>query len=124
MEAANASELAEIASELGADVLSCALRYPSDMGGWQLGDLDLGEYLDRYRNQRLVLIIAPTGEARPATYICGICGFAYYERGECPRCKMGVVVEAGDLGQNGEGFLQEVRELLDKFDGEPRGSEE
>jgi hypothetical protein len=37
---------------------------------------------------------------------------------------MGVVVEAGDLGQNGEGFLQEVRELLDKIDGEPRGSEE
>jgi hypothetical protein len=71
-----------------------------------------------------VLIIAPMGEAEPATYTCGIFGFAYNERGGCPRCKMGVVVEAGDLGQNGEGFLQEVRELLDKIDGEPRGSEE
>jgi hypothetical protein len=71
-----------------------------------------------------VLIIAPIGDAEPPTYTCGICGFVYYERGGCPRCKMGVVVEAGDLGQNGEGFLQEVRELLDKIDGEPRGSEE
>jgi hypothetical protein len=36
-----------------------ALRYPSDSGGWQLGDLGLSEYLDRYRDQRLVLLIAP-----------------------------------------------------------------
>jgi hypothetical protein len=50
---ANDSALAEIASELGADVLSGTLRYPSDTGSWQLGDLDLTEYLDRYRDQRL-----------------------------------------------------------------------
>jgi hypothetical protein len=30
---ANASELAEIASEIGADVLEGDLRYPSDAGG-------------------------------------------------------------------------------------------
>jgi hypothetical protein len=51
------------------------LRYPSETGDWQLGNLDLGEYLDRYRDQRLVLIIAPVGEAEPETYTCGICGF-------------------------------------------------
>jgi hypothetical protein len=46
---ANAAELANIAGEIGADVLAGALRYPSETGGWQLGDLDLSEYLDFYR---------------------------------------------------------------------------
>jgi len=27
------------------------------MGCWQFGDINLSEYLDRYRDQRLVLII-------------------------------------------------------------------
>ena len=81
---ANAHELARIASEVGADVLEGALRYPSDCGGWQLGDIDLNEYLDRYRDQRLVLIIAPVGEAEAATYTCGVCGFVMNEVGECP----------------------------------------
>ena len=34
--------------EVGADVLEGDLRYPSETGGWRLGDLDLSEYLDRY----------------------------------------------------------------------------
>ena len=38
---ANAEELANIAEEVGAEVLRGALRYPSDSGGWQLGDVDL-----------------------------------------------------------------------------------
>ena len=46
---ANAHELAEIAGEIGAGVFKGDLRYPSETGGWQLGDLDLSEYLDRYR---------------------------------------------------------------------------
>jgi hypothetical protein len=33
------------------------LRYPSDTGGWQLGDIDLEEYLDRYRDQQVVVNI-------------------------------------------------------------------
>ena len=45
----NASELAEIASEIGADVFKGDLRYLSETGGWQLGELDLSEYLDRNR---------------------------------------------------------------------------
>jgi hypothetical protein len=36
--------------------------------------IDLSEHLDRYRKQQLVLIIAPVGEAEPATYISGVCG--------------------------------------------------
>lgn len=69
-------------------VLEGALRYPSETGGWQLGDLDFSEYLDRFRNQRLVIIIAPVGQAQAETYTCGICGFVYNEYGECPRCKV------------------------------------
>ena len=40
----NASELANLAREVGATVLSGHLRYPSETGSWQLGDLDLDEF--------------------------------------------------------------------------------
>jgi hypothetical protein len=88
-EPANIQGFACIAREIGADVFEGALRYPSDTGRCQLGDLDLSEYLNRYRNQRLVLSISAVGEAKPATYTCGVCGFVYNERGGCPRCKVG-----------------------------------
>jgi len=114
----NAEELAAIAGELGADVLSGTLRDPSDTGGWQLGDLDLSEYLDRYRDRRLVLIIAPVGHAESATYTCGLCGFVMNEVGECPWCRLGV--EEGGAGLNsGSGtsdILDEVDELLRSLD--------
>ena len=51
MHPVNASELATIAREVDAEVLEGDLRYPSVTGSWQLGDVDLGEYLDRYRDQ-------------------------------------------------------------------------
>jgi hypothetical protein len=50
-------ELVAVAPKLGVDVLSGALR------------------------QRLVVIIAPVEEAGPATYTCGVCGFAMNEVG-------------------------------------------
>jgi hypothetical protein len=40
----NATELATIAREVGAEVLEGDLRYPSESGSWQLGDVDLGEH--------------------------------------------------------------------------------
>jgi len=116
MEAANATELAYIAREIGADVLSGIVRYPSETGGWQLGDLNLSEYLDRYRDQRLVLIIAPIGEAEPATYTCGVCGFVMNQVGECPRCKLAVEEELVRPNRWDEtpDILDQVRELLDE----------
>jgi uncharacterized protein YjbI with pentapeptide repeats len=36
-------ELATIATETGAELLRGPLRYHSESGGWQLGDLDLSE---------------------------------------------------------------------------------
>ena len=88
VESDNAHELAAIAGEIGADVLKRALRYPSDTGGWQLGDLDLSEHLDRYRNQKVVLIIAPVGRASDPTYTCGICGFVMNELYSQASCRI------------------------------------
>lgn len=85
---ANARGLATIAQEIGADISSGDLRYPSETGGWQFGDLDLSEYLDRYRDQQVIVIIASIGPAPEPSYTCGICGFVYNEYGECPRCKV------------------------------------
>jgi hypothetical protein len=48
---ANASELATIAPEVGAEVLEGNLRYPPETGNWQLVDVDLGEHLDCYHDQ-------------------------------------------------------------------------
>ena len=42
-----AYEVGVIAREIGAEVLEGELRYPSLTGNWQLGDVDLGEHLDR-----------------------------------------------------------------------------
>jgi hypothetical protein len=54
----NARELALIAQETGADVLEGALTYPNETGGWQIGDTDLSEYLDQYRGQKVIVIVA------------------------------------------------------------------
>jgi len=39
----------------------------------------MSEYLDRYRNEKLVLIIAPVGPASDPIDTCGICGFVMNE---------------------------------------------
>lgn len=36
----NAEKLATIAEEIGAEALRGPLRYPSETGGWQLGNAD------------------------------------------------------------------------------------
>lgn len=51
MHPANAEELASIAQETGAEVLRGALWYPSETCGWQLGDVDLSEHLEKYRDR-------------------------------------------------------------------------
>jgi len=93
----NTEELANIAQETGAEVLRGALRCPSETGGWQLGDVDLSEHLDKYRGRDVVMIIAPTGKAGMEQFICGICGFVMDEAGECPRCKLVAEETAGDI---------------------------
>jgi hypothetical protein len=67
MDSTDVHELAQIAREAGADVFRFALRNPSETGGWIVGDLDFCEYLDRYRDQQVVLIVAPLGQAPAAS---------------------------------------------------------
>ena len=84
----NAEELANIAEETGAEVIRGPLRYPSETGSWQLGDVDLNEHLWQYRDHEVTLILAVTGEAEPERFVCGICGFVMDELDDCPRCKL------------------------------------
>ena len=64
----NAEELANIAEETGAEVIRGPLRYPSETGSWQLGDVDLNEHLWQYRDHEVTLILAVTGEAEPERF--------------------------------------------------------
>jgi hypothetical protein len=109
---ANANELAEIAGEVGADVLEGDLSYPSETGSWQLGDVDLGEYLDRYRGKSLVLIIASVGDAPSPNYTCGICGFVMNEVGECPRCKLQAIEFESELLERRRADLLELEQRM------------
>ena len=108
-------EIARIAAETGDEVLRGPLRYPSESGGWQLGDLDLSEHLSRYRDCELVVIIAATSKADPGRVVCGICGFVMDEVGECPRCKLLDKAIAGSIRARQEqraAMLREVEEIL------------
>ena len=112
IDSANASELANSAREVGAEVLEGALRYPSESGSWQLGAVDLGEYLDRYRDQRLVLILVPLGGVEKETFTCGVCGFVMGELQECPRCKLTV----DDAAREVERRVQEREQLFEDIE--------
>ncbi len=105
----NITELANIAKEVGAKVLTGQLRYPSKTGGWQLGELDLDEYLSQHRDKSVTFIIAVT-DKDSETYTCGICGFVMNELGECPRCKLQNIEDAKRLQERG--LFDEIRELL------------
>ena len=85
---ANVDELARIGAETGAEVLRGPLTYPSETGGLQLGELDLSEYLHKYRDCEVTIIIAATGEAEEKPIVCGICGFVLDKISDCPRCKL------------------------------------
>ena len=114
---ANVEELAIIAEETGAELLRGALRYPSESGGWQLGDLDLSEYLDKYRGQELVVIIASAGKTEAEQVTCGICGFALNEVGECPRCRLAAKEGAKrpkERGEAHEALFREIEEFLEQ----------
>ena len=78
----NASEVAIIVREVGAVVFEGALRYPSDTGGWLVGDLDFCDYLDRYRNQQVMVTIAPLGQAPALSY--SACGRYNHVEKACP----------------------------------------
>ena len=55
-------QLPAIAEETGADVLRGPLRYASYSGGWQLGNIDFNEYMDKYCDHEIVVIVASVGK--------------------------------------------------------------
>ncbi len=121
LDPANAEELANLARETGAEVLRGSLRYPNETGGWQLGDLNLSEYLAKFRDLDLVIIIAPIGKAgaeKKKEYTCGICGFVMNEVKECPRCKLSARETAKGLIEKMEEneLFDQVQDALDEVD--------
>jgi hypothetical protein len=70
--------------------------------------------LGKHHNRDLVVILAPVGKADKEQVVCGICGFALNEAGECPRCKLQNEEIAKGLRkrQSREAFLREVDELV------------
>ena len=64
------------------DQLVAEFRHQDETGGWQLGDVDLGEHLEKYRDRKVVLIIASAGrvgkEAAPTnTFLLGRSALSY-----------------------------------------------
>ena len=120
---ANAEELANIAAEIGAEALRGPLRYPSYSGGWQLGDLDLSEYLAKYRDHEIVVIVASVGKAgqvEKEKYVCGVCGFALDGVGECPRCKLQneEIAKRLEAMQERDALFREIGDVVDEAWGE------
>ena len=82
-------------------------------------DIDLSEHLAEYRDRELVVIIASVGEAESKPVVCGICGFALEEVGECPRCKLAAKEGAQKLKEQGEAheaLFREIKEFLEQGD--------
>ena len=119
---ADASELSAIACEVGAEVLEGNLRYPSQSGSWQLGDVDLSEYLDRYRDQRLMVVLVPLDMAEEDTVTCGVCGFVINDVGECPRCKLVVEDRARALeseARERDRLFDDIQDFLERDETPP-----
>jgi len=100
-------------------VLRGPLRYPSESGGWQLGEVDFSEHLAKYRDHEVVVIIASigkAGEVEKEKYVCGICGSAMAELRECPRCKMQIERTAKGLRtrHRREVLWREIDEIVEK----------
>jgi hypothetical protein len=80
-----ALRLASNAMDMGAVALRGPLSH-EDNGQFTVGDRNLSEWLSRYENQVVLVILAPV-DTNPQEQIrqCGVCG-RDYEGSECPHC--------------------------------------
>jgi hypothetical protein len=84
---ASVRELAAAACELDAGVIEGRLYRDAEDGRWTLGDVKLNEWLVKYNNQEIVLIVASLEDERPVPpKVCRTCGNEYTGL-ECPRCR-------------------------------------
>ena len=82
-----------------------------------MGDVDLGEHLDRYRDQRMMVVLVPLGDAEAETFTCGVCGFVMNSLQECPRCKLTLDEAVGEYDrrvQESEELFEDIDEFLDE----------
>jgi hypothetical protein len=80
----------------------------------------LGEHLDRYRDQRLMVVFVPLGEAENETFTCGVCGFVMDDVGECPRCKLVVEEAAREVEREREQLFEDIEGFLEGGEGPQR----
>jgi hypothetical protein len=84
---ASVRELASAAYELDSGIVEGHLRRSAEDGHWMVDDVELNEWLARYDNQEIVLIVASLEDDRPIPpKVCRTCG-ADYVGVECPRCR-------------------------------------
>jgi hypothetical protein len=84
---ASIRELSTAAYELESGVVEGLLRRDPGSGAWMVGERRLDEWLDRYDNQEIVLIVASLDDDRPMPLkVCRTCG-TEYRSFECPRCR-------------------------------------
>ena len=81
----SALRLASKAMDMGAVALRGLLSQESD-GQYTVGDRNLSEWLSRYTDQQVVVILAPVDTSdHDQVRQCGVCG-RDYEGAECPHC--------------------------------------
>lgn len=84
---ASVRELASAAYELDSGVVEGHLRRSAEGGHWMVDDVELDEWLTKYKNQEVVLIVASLEDERPLPpKICHTCGIEYTGV-ECPHCR-------------------------------------
>ena len=79
------------ATQSGADLLRGTLRYDEESGNWYLGEVNMTPHLARYRDQEVMVVIAPLGpvETREEPRrVCEICGCTLDDMGDCPHCQL------------------------------------
>lgn len=108
-----------VAAGSGADLLRGALRYDEKSGNWYLDDVNMTPYLARYRDQEVMIVIAPLDkvQAREEPHlVCDICGCPLDNMGDCPRCQLHFVQTAWQLRERvpRELLFAEIQEIVEE----------
>jgi hypothetical protein len=84
---ASIRELTSAAYELDSSVIEGHLRRSAEDDRWMLDEVEIDEWLAKYKDQEIVLIVASLEDDRPIPpKVCRTCGVEYVGI-ECPRCR-------------------------------------
>jgi hypothetical protein len=107
-------------NEPGGKILRGTLRRSSDDSGWQIGSVDLDQYLAQYHDHELMLVVASLDAASQTEndrHVCSVCGFPLDELGECLRCQWYNVAQARHRRVE---LFQEIDRIVEQSWVEPR----